>query len=358
MKSAITLRLRVLSLLFCSLTAANAYDDQENFTISPGDQPGGTKLTAIPVNARVYFFQMSADGLNWGYAPTVKLGTTGSPLVYEVFPISGQKHFYRLKYTLENTYTAGATGDVDGDTLANAAEITAGTDPFNPDSDFDGMPDGWELLFGLMPLSAADAAMDSDSPNGDTLTNLQEYRLGTDPTKKDTDGDGLNDNVEAASGANPVKFDLPVLTLEHAWREASAVDKRAYQTTASRTISGLISNSDLVPGTPWTMTPPGSTTTVNVYTALNTMLGTAGLGSGEVPYSGWTPWPGGAIARFRQTFHGDAAASVAPLPVISHGFHRRDVKVRLRASRPMPVAWQIHLTQVRQSYTGKPGRAW
>ena len=145
---------RLLTVLFlCSLTAAGAYEDQGNFTLSPGDQPGGTKLTATPAHGRVYFFQMSADGLNWAYAPTVKLGTTGIPLVYEVFPIAGQKYFYRLKYTLENNYTAGATGDVDGDTLSNSAELTAGTDPFNPDSDYDGMPDGWEKLYDLNPLS-------------------------------------------------------------------------------------------------------------------------------------------------------------------------------------------------------------
>jgi hypothetical protein len=357
MKSFPNLLLTVLFLACGALTAAGAYEAQENFTLSPGDQPGGTKLTATPAHGRVYFFQMSTDGLNWGYCPTVKLGTTGTPLVYEVFPSVGQKYFYRLKYTLENNYTAGATGDVDSDGLPNSAELAAGTDPFNPDSDYDGIPDGWEVTYNLNPLLATDAEVDSDSPNGDTLTNLQEYRLGTDPTKKDTDGDGLNDNVEATNGGNPAKFDLPELYLEYAWREATAIDTRAYQANALRSVTGSISNSSESPGTAWSTTPPGGNTVVNVFSALNNMLGTQAGGT-EISYSAWTPWPGGAIARFRQTFRGDGVATVNPMPIISHSFHRRDVKVRLRASRLMPVPWKIHLTQVRQSYTGKPGRAW
>jgi subtilisin-like proprotein convertase family protein len=46
------------------------------------------------------------------------------------------------------------------------------------DTDGDGMPDAWELRFGLDPLNAADAALD---PDGDGRTNLQEYQHGTHP---------------------------------------------------------------------------------------------------------------------------------------------------------------------------------
>jgi hypothetical protein len=46
------------------------------------------------------------------------------------------------------------------------------------DSDADGMPDGWEDQYGLNKLSSADAGQDAD---GDGLTNLQEFRAGTDP---------------------------------------------------------------------------------------------------------------------------------------------------------------------------------
>jgi type VI protein secretion system component Hcp len=45
------------------------------------------------------------------------------------------------------------------------------------DSDGDGLPDGWELFYGLNP-HVADSDLDSD---GDGLTNLQEYIAHTDP---------------------------------------------------------------------------------------------------------------------------------------------------------------------------------
>ena len=40
------------------------------------------------------------------------------------------------------------------------------------------MPNDWELLYGLNPDSAADAGLDTD---GDGLTNVDEFRTGTDP---------------------------------------------------------------------------------------------------------------------------------------------------------------------------------
>ncbi len=47
------------------------------------------------------------------------------------------------------------------------------------------------------------AGPDGD-PDGDILTNYQEYLYGTDPTKDDTDADGGIDSYEVAFGSNPV----------------------------------------------------------------------------------------------------------------------------------------------------------
>ena len=47
------------------------------------------------------------------------------------------------------------------------------------DSDGDGIPDYWELAYGLNPNNPNDANLDAD---GDGMTNLQEFRAGTDPT--------------------------------------------------------------------------------------------------------------------------------------------------------------------------------
>jgi len=65
------------------------------------------------------------------------------------------------------------------------------------DSDRDGMPDSWELEMGGGDL---DPNGDEDS---DSLTNLQEYRHGTNPRRKDSDGGGISDGAEVSRGTNP-----------------------------------------------------------------------------------------------------------------------------------------------------------
>ncbi len=64
--------------------------------------------------------------------------------------------------------------DADGDGLSDEEEAQAGTDPTQRDSDGDGKPDGVEVKI-----------------------------YGTDPLKLDTDGDGVGDGAELASGTDP-----------------------------------------------------------------------------------------------------------------------------------------------------------
>ncbi len=74
--------------------------------------------------------------------------------------------------------------------------------PLSPgDADFDGLPDAWELAFGLDPTNPKDYAQDTD---GDTLVAAEELELGTNPNLADTDGDGWDDGREVAAGTNPL----------------------------------------------------------------------------------------------------------------------------------------------------------
>lgn len=57
------------------------------------------------------------------------------------------------------------------------------------------IPKDWLLRYGV--------SGDADDPDGDVLTNLQEYLFGTDPTKPDSDGDGESDGWEVVFGRNP-----------------------------------------------------------------------------------------------------------------------------------------------------------
>ena len=65
------------------------------------------------------------------------------------------------------------------------------------DSDGDGMPDWYEIRFGLNPNDGTDAALDKDS---DGLSNLAEFQKGTLPNNPDTDGDGVKDGAETGTG--------------------------------------------------------------------------------------------------------------------------------------------------------------
>jgi len=90
--------------------------------------------------------------------------------------------------------------DTDGDKLSNLHEWLIGTNPLDNDTDHDGMPDGWEVKYNLNPLEN-DASEDAD---GDGLSNLDEYRYGTDPRNPDTDGDGIPDGLEVQWNTNPL----------------------------------------------------------------------------------------------------------------------------------------------------------
>lgn len=71
------------------------------------------------------------------------------------------------------------------------------------DSDSNGLPDWWEIkYFGAIGQNP------SADPDGDGLTNLQEYQRGTNPNLADTDGDGLSDGYEVnTSHTDPLNPD-------------------------------------------------------------------------------------------------------------------------------------------------------
>ena len=74
-------------------------------------------------------------------------------------------------------------------------DVSGTVTPHGPvcvDWDGDGIPDDWEIAYGLNP-GVNDANLDSD---GDGVPNWLEYQRGTDPFNADTDGDGIADGAE------------------------------------------------------------------------------------------------------------------------------------------------------------------
>lgn len=86
--------------------------------------------------------------------------------------------------------------DIDGDGLDNDFEDEIGSDPLNPHSDQDQIPDGEEVNPPEGVPATDPTKTDSD---GDTIDDKTEIDLEINPNKKDTDGDGLDDNIELYS---------------------------------------------------------------------------------------------------------------------------------------------------------------
>jgi hypothetical protein len=83
----------------------------------------------------------------------------------------------------------GSGDDPDGDGLTNAEEWGLGTDPYDADTNDDGILDGIAVASGMSPT---DPDLDDD-----TVLNGVERLNGTDPFRADTDGDGTNDGTDA-----------------------------------------------------------------------------------------------------------------------------------------------------------------
>lgn len=149
--------------------------------------------------------------------------------------------------------------DSDEDGISNIDEAQFNTDPFNPDSDNDGLvelleicydgdctsylpypeggdlnvnnadtdgdgqPDQWEIRNKLNPI-LADAQEDADA---DGLENLAEYRNGTNPKRADTDADGLGDYEEIyAYRTDPTDNDSDRDSMPDGWEVEQGLNPR------------------------------------------------------------------------------------------------------------------------------------
>ncbi len=131
-------------------------------------------------------------------------------------PLSGVD-LKRVEHTFPDAGAFKVTLTVHDGTISSkeaSVVITVQAPPPDPDQDDDMMEDWWEIRFGLSISDPSDALED---PDGDGLTNLEEfdyYKSKGDllnPKNPDTDGDGYKDGDELDYGSDPLdKEDHPV----------------------------------------------------------------------------------------------------------------------------------------------------
>ncbi len=88
------------------------------------------------------------------------------------------------------------TNDFESNTARDTCRVTV-----LADVDGDGMSDAWEVMYPGLDPTVFDGQLDLDH---DRLSNRDEYRIGTDPTDMDTDGDGAQDGLEVEQSTDPL----------------------------------------------------------------------------------------------------------------------------------------------------------
>ncbi len=109
----------------------------------------------------------------------------------------GIPNWWELYYGLDPYDPDDALEDWDKDMLTNLEEYQRSTNPLEMDTDGDGMPDGWELQNGLDPRDGTDAEMDPDT---DGYSNLQEYLNYTDPRDPESHPEPMEEESKEEGG--------------------------------------------------------------------------------------------------------------------------------------------------------------
>lgn len=100
--------------------------------------------------------------------------------------------------------------DADGDGLLDIQETARGTNSALKDSEGDTLEDGVEAAIGYGPLAAA-ALVDRTDTDGDLLPDNWETANGYNPANPDQDGDGFRDGYEVAAKGAPSLAGVPVI---------------------------------------------------------------------------------------------------------------------------------------------------
>jgi hypothetical protein len=109
------------------------------------------------------------------------------------------------------------------------------------DNDGDGMDDDWEVRY----FGSTDACDPEDDPDEDNLSNLNEYNNHTDPNNPDSDGEGLTDGFEVLNGLNPNDIDTDDDELTDSWEVTNNLDPK----DPDMDDDGLLDGAEITAGT-------------------------------------------------------------------------------------------------------------
>jgi alpha-tubulin suppressor-like RCC1 family protein len=172
------------------------------------DASAGAFSHSIYFSTQPHSIALTADGRVWTWGSN-SYGALGNGLTIN-------DHRYRPQpiESFSASDQSWPAGDPDADGLLTAEELERGTDPFNADTNGDGVSDGAAVRSGL---SATSLDVDADG-----VANAVERAAGTDPLRADSDGDAVADGADCfpldptrSSCPQPQPGDVtpPVITL-------------------------------------------------------------------------------------------------------------------------------------------------